>query len=357
MIQPKTSEAVRSSVRPSLITRGEDFSRSGPESLKARTRAIRAGNVITSLRGSGGAQQTMAGARKARAQEREELSALNNRFASYIEKMRSLQQRNCTLEAQVLKLQATETTAHTKALYEKETRDLRTLVDELSEEKAKMVLERNQWREQAEDYKRKWEDEAAWHAELNTEVSKLNKDLYAVTLVRLDLQNKISTKQEEIDFMMMVHKHEVKKLQDQLNESLSIVPVDWTQEAGPDVIAELYDLRQLYGDFCRSIQEEAEAKYKEKFTELELERERENRTMLAARCELLASRKEVSDLRRQLNTLMTSTETVKHEEVSNLRGQLSTLMTSAETLTHESSSSSSTTVQQVTITSQRDIAM
>ncbi|XP_078588409.1 uncharacterized protein LOC144869185 [Branchiostoma floridae x Branchiostoma japonicum] len=333
MIQPKTSEAIRSSVRSSLVARGEDFSRSGPESFKARTRAIRAGNVITSLGGPGGAQQTMAGARKARAQEREELSALNNRFASYIEKMRSLQQRNCTLEAQVLKLQATETTAHTKALYEKETRDLRTLVDELSEEKAKMVLERNQWREQAEEYKRKWEDEAAWHAELNTEVSKLNKDLDAVTLVRLDLQNKIATMQQEIDFMVVVHKHELKQIQDQLNESLSIAPVDWTQEAGRDVIAELYDLRQLYGDFCRGIQEEAEAKYKEKFTEIELERERENKTMLAARSELITSRKEVSDLRGQLNTLMTSTEILEQE----------------------SSSSSSFSVQQVTITSQDSI--
>ncbi|XP_078588666.1 uncharacterized protein LOC144869324 [Branchiostoma floridae x Branchiostoma japonicum] len=332
MIQPKTTEAIRSSVRSSLVTRGEDFSRSGPESFKARTRAIRAGNVITSLGGPGGAQHTMAGARKVRAQEREELSALNNRFASYIEKMRSLQQRNCTLEAQVLKLQSTETTAHTKALYEKETRDLRALVDELSEEKAKMVLERNQWREQAEEYKRKWEDEAAWHAELNTEVSKLNKNLDALTLVRLDLQNKIATMQQEIDFMVVVHKHELKQIQDQLNESLSIAPVDWTQEAGRDVIAELYDLRQLYGDFCRGIQEEAEAKYKEKFTELELERERENKTMLAARSELITSRKEVSDLRGQLNTLMTSTEILEQE----------------------SSSSSSISVQQVTITSQED---
>ncbi|XP_078619386.1 non-neuronal cytoplasmic intermediate filament protein-like [Branchiostoma floridae x Branchiostoma japonicum] len=330
MTQPKTSEAIRSSVRSLLIARDEDVNGSGPESLKARTRAIRAGNVITSLGGPGGAQQTMAGARKARAQEREDISAMNNLFASYIEKMRSFQQRNCALEAQVLKLQATETTANTKALYEKETRDLRALVDELSEDKAKMVLERNQWREQAEEYKRKWEDEAEWHAELNTEVAKLNKDVYAATQVHLDLQNKITTIKEEMDFMMMVHKHELKPLQDQLNESLSISAMDRTQEAGPNIIAKLYQLRQLYEDFCRDIQEEAEAKYKEKFTELALERERDNMTMLAARSELITSQKEVSDLREQLNTLRTSTETLKHE----------------------SSSSSSINVQQVMITSQ-----
>ncbi|XP_035665876.1 non-neuronal cytoplasmic intermediate filament protein-like [Branchiostoma floridae] len=313
MTQPKTSEAIRSSVWSSLIASGEDVSRSGPESLKARTRAIRAGNVITSLEGPGGTQQTMAGARKARVQEREELSAMDNLFASYIEKMRSLQQRNYAMEAQVLKLQASETTAHTKTLYEKETRDLRALVDELSEEKVKMVLERNQWREQAEEYRRKWEDEAAWHAELNTEVSKLNKDVYAVTQVHLDLQNKISTIKEEMDFMMMVHKHELKPLQDQLNESLSISAKDRTQESGLNVITKLYDLRQQYEDFCRGIQDEAESKYKEKFTELTLERERDNMTMLAARSELITSQKEVSDLREQFSTLMTTTETLKHE--------------------------------------------
>ncbi|XP_066271179.1 vimentin-like [Branchiostoma lanceolatum] len=304
--QPKTSEAIRSSVRSSLADRGE------AESLKARTRSIRAGNVITSLGGAGGALQTMAGPRKARSQEKEELSSLNNHFASYIQNMRSLQQRNSALEAQVLKLQATETTAHTKALFEKETKDLRKLVDELSEDKAKMVLERNKWRDQAEEYKKKWDDEAAWHAELNTEVAKLNKDLYAVTLIRVDLQNKLATMQEEIDFMVSVHKQELKQLQDQLNQSLSIVAVEQTQEAGPDVIAELYDLRQIYENFCRDIQEEAEAKYKEKFTEIEIERERDSKTMLAARGELITSRKELSELRGQLNTVMTTTETLQN---------------------------------------------
>ncbi|XP_066271734.1 non-neuronal cytoplasmic intermediate filament protein-like [Branchiostoma lanceolatum] len=212
------------------------------------------------IAGRGGRRAADHGRRtQARSQEKEELSSLNNRFASYIQNMRSLQQRNSALEGQVLKLQATETTAHTKALFEKETKDLRKLVDELSEDKAKMVLERNKWRDQAEEYKKKWDDEAAWHAELNTEVAKLNKDLYAVTLIRVDLQNKLATMQEEIDFMVSVHKQELKQLQDQLNESLSIVAVEQTQEAGPDVIAELYDLRQIYGNFCRDIQEEAEA--------------------------------------------------------------------------------------------------
>ncbi|XP_066271579.1 non-neuronal cytoplasmic intermediate filament protein-like [Branchiostoma lanceolatum] len=196
-----------------------------------------------------------------------------------------------------------------------------------------MVLERNKWRDQAEEYKKKWDDEAAWHAELNTEVAKLNKDLYAVTLIRVDLQNKLATMQEEIDFMVSVHKQELKQLQDQLNQSLSIVAVEQTQEAGPDVIAELYDLRQIYKNFCRDIQEEAEAKYKEKFTEIELERERDSKTMLAARGELITSRKELSELRGQLNTVMTTTETLQSQ----------------------SSLTSSTGVQQVTMTTQRDI--
>ncbi|KAI8483340.1 hypothetical protein Bbelb_389440 [Branchiostoma belcheri] len=328
MAQAKLSEMIR----PSLVDRGDVGSLSGPESFKARARVIRAGNVITSLGGPDGVAR-MVVARKARSQEKEELTVLNNRFASYIQKMRFLQQRNRALEAQILQLQSTEMSADTKTLYEKETRDLRTLVDELSDDKARMALERDQWKERAEEYKRKWEEESAWHAELNTEVAKLNKNLNAVTLIRVDLQSKIASMKEEIDFMVTVHKQELKQLQDQLNQSLSIVAVDEIPEAGPDVISELYELRQLYEDFCRDVR----ARCEEKFTGLELERERDSKTMLAARGALITSRKEVSELRGQLNTVMTETVT--------------------ETVTRESSSSSSTELQQMRITSEAELDM
>ena len=81
-------------------------------------------------------------ARKSRQQEKEELAHLNDRFASYIEQVRSLKELNLNYEYQlkVVKEQLGRETEDIKKLYEAELRDARTLIDETAKEKAKQQL-------------------------------------------------------------------------------------------------------------------------------------------------------------------------------------------------------------------------
>ena len=85
---------------------------------------------------------TISPARKTRQQEKEELAGLNNRFASYIEQVRSLKELNLNYEHElkVLKEQRGQELERIKALYEKELSSARELLDETAKEKARQQI-------------------------------------------------------------------------------------------------------------------------------------------------------------------------------------------------------------------------
>jgi AraC-like DNA-binding protein len=81
-------------------------------------------------------------ARKSRRQEKEELAYLNDRFASYIEQVRSLKELNLNYEYELkeVKDQLGHESDDIKKLYEAELSDARTLIDETAKEKARQQL-------------------------------------------------------------------------------------------------------------------------------------------------------------------------------------------------------------------------
>ena len=81
-------------------------------------------------------------ARKTRQQEKEELAYLNDRFASYIEQVRSLKEANLRFEyeLQTVKSQLGHEAEDVKKLYEAELADARALIDETAKEKARQQL-------------------------------------------------------------------------------------------------------------------------------------------------------------------------------------------------------------------------
>lgn len=80
--------------------------------------------------------------RKTRLQEKEELAYLNDRFASYIEEVRSLKEANIRYEFELktVKDQIGQESEEIKKLYEAELADARNLIDETAKEKARQQL-------------------------------------------------------------------------------------------------------------------------------------------------------------------------------------------------------------------------
>lgn len=84
-------------------------------------------------------QKNVANVLDTRAKEKTEMNVLNERFASYIEKVRFVEAQNKALLAEIerLKKQKSFDASEIKELYEQEINDSRKIIDDLSDEKAK----------------------------------------------------------------------------------------------------------------------------------------------------------------------------------------------------------------------------
>ena len=82
---------------------------------------------------------------RSRLDEKETLQNLNDRFAVYIERMRTLEDRNSSLTAEITTWKEKEKNEvnEVRTMYESELSNARVLLDEISKEKSRVELENN----------------------------------------------------------------------------------------------------------------------------------------------------------------------------------------------------------------------
>ncbi|XP_008318460.1 keratin, type II cytoskeletal 8-like [Cynoglossus semilaevis] len=111
-----------------------------------------------------------------RTQEKEQIKGLNNRFASFIDKVRFLEQQNKMLETKWSLLQdQTVTRSNIDGMFEAYIANLRRQLDGLGNEKVKLDSELRNMQGLVEDFKRKYEDEINKRAAAENEFVLLKK--------------------------------------------------------------------------------------------------------------------------------------------------------------------------------------
>ncbi|KAM4613458.1 keratin, type II cytoskeletal 8-like [Polymixia lowei] len=243
-----------------------------------------------------------------RNQEKEQIKTLNNRFASFIDKVRFLEQQNKMLETKWSLLQdQTTTRSNIDGMFEAYISNLRRQLDGLGNEKMKLESELRNMQVLVEDFKNKYEDEINKRAGVENEFVLLKKDVDGAYMNKVELEAKVDALQDEINFLRAVYEAELRELQGQIKDTSVIVEMDNSRNLDMDSI--VAEVRAQYEDIANRSRAEAESWYKQKYEEMQ--------TSAGAYGEdLRATKSEIAELNRMIARLQNEIDAVKGQRAS-----------------------------------------
>uniref|UniRef100_A0A3Q1IAH3 IF rod domain-containing protein n=1 Tax=Anabas testudineus TaxID=64144 RepID=A0A3Q1IAH3_ANATE len=244
-----------------------------------------------------------------RTNEKAELQHLNDRFASYIEKVRFLEQQNQALTVEVERLRGREPT-RIADLYEEEMNELRRQVEILTNQRSRIEVERDNLADDLDKLKVRLQEEILQKEEAENNLAAFRADVDAATLARLDLERRIETLQEEIAFLKKIHEEEIRELQIQMQETQVQIQMDMSK---PDLTAALRDIRAQYEGIAAKNIAEAEDWYKSKVSDLNQAVSKNNEALKQARQETMEFRHQIQAYTCEIDSLKGTNESLMRQ--------------------------------------------
>ncbi|XP_054897663.1 keratin 97 [Poeciliopsis prolifica] len=227
--------------------------------------------------------------------EKATMQNLNDRLAAYLEKVRSLESANLQLETQIREWYQKKTpTTRDYSKYEAIIEDLRNKIRVATLSNCELMLQIDNTKLAAEDFKVKFDNELAMRTSVETDISGLRRVLDELTMTRADLEMQVEGLKEELIFMKKNHKEEMEGLRCSMQSSSVNVEVDAKPQE--DLSRVMEEMRSQYENVVEKNRREMEVWYKEKFDEL-------SKKMATSTETIEVSRSEINDLKRRLQAL------------------------------------------------------
>ncbi|XP_009969271.2 keratin, type I cytoskeletal 12 isoform X1 [Tyto alba] len=232
--------------------------------------------------------------------KKETMQNLNDRLAAYLDKVRSLEDANTELECKIREWY--EKTGPGTGIpgswndyskYYPIIEDLRNKIINATIDNARIILQVDNARLAADDFRLKYENEVALHQSVEADINGLRRVLDELTLTRADLEMQIESLNEELAYLKKNHEEELQGIQ---SSAFGQVSVEMDAAPGTDLTKLLNDMRGQYEVIAEQNRKEAEAWFNEKSGELKRE--------ISTNTEQLQSGKsEITDLKRTLQSL------------------------------------------------------
>ncbi|NXR88817.1 K1C18 protein, partial [Hypocryptadius cinnamomeus] len=239
------------------------------------------------------------------ANEKEAMQDLNDRLATYLEQVRSLEQVNRRLETQIREFMAQKgPSAHDWSPQWELIEELRDKILESTVENARTVLQIDNARLAADDFRVKFEAELAIRQSVDSDIAGLRKVLDDTNMTRLQLEGDIEALREELILLRKDHDQEVQDLRAQVSRSALTVEVDAPRSQ--DLGKVLGELRAQYDALAQKNLEDLEKQWGQQITETTLE-------VTQSTKDLDVARGTVGALRRSLQTLEIDLEALRNQ--------------------------------------------
>ncbi|XP_021542348.1 keratin, type II cytoskeletal 4 [Neomonachus schauinslandi] len=244
---------------------------------------------------------------KVRTEEREQIKTLNNKFASFIDKVRFLEQQNKVLETKWNLLQQQTTTTSSKnlePLFEAYISALRKQLDTLVSDKGRLQSELKTTQDSVEDFKTKYEDEINKRTAAENDFVVLKKDVDAAYMNKVELEAKVDALNDEINFLRVLFAAELSQMQRHVSDTSVVLSMDNNRDLDLDSI--IAEVRAQYEEIAQKSKAEAEALYQTKVQQLQISIDQHGDN-------LKNTKSEISELNRLIQRLQAEIENVKKQ--------------------------------------------
>merc|ERR1719315_1007239 len=278
-----------------------------------------------------------------REKEKRDLQELNDRFASYIERVRFLEADNKRLQSIIdtLKVKFEQLEVTLKEMYESELAAARKTIDETTKAKAEVELRVARLEEELADYRLKYETEVKEHlitkervpalekgiserdaqiefltktvdaqerelAKIKGDLARCQRELRdsktgadAEIVGRIELESIVQTKDDEINFLKNMYEEKIRQLMD-----INFDSEDWRTMFSNELALALRDIRAEYDAILESQKgADTDSWYKANFNEMLATSQRSGNELVESKEEVKRARAKYQELQMEISRL------------------------------------------------------
>ncbi|OCT59861.1 hypothetical protein XELAEV_18045879mg [Xenopus laevis] len=227
--------------------------------------------------------------------EKYTMQNLNDRLAAYLEKVRTLESANGELEIKIRDWYQKQapSPATDYSHYYKIIEDLRRKILAGTMDNAGILLQIDNAKLAADDFRTKYETELALRMNVEADINGLRRVLDDLTIARSDLEIQIESLKEELAYLKRNHEEEMNALRGQATGQVNV-----EMDAAPsaDLSKTLAEMRSQYENLAEKNRREVEEWYFKKTEEL-------NKEVASSSALIQTTKTEITDLKRTFQSL------------------------------------------------------